>query len=237
MKISEKKLRNVFANIFIAIMLFSLSSLTTFGQVTSVFSSAQKYSAIYKGNTNNNNISLMFNVYQGTEYIDKILEKLKEYDAKATFFVGGCWAIKNSEALQKIFDAGHEIGNHGYWHKDHKTLSAENNYSEMSLTHKVIKQMLGYTITLFAPPSGSYGTTCLSVANQMGYKTIMWSKDTIDWRDQDKNLIVKRATQNASNGDLILMHPTKCTLDALGEIISFYIKSGYKLTTVSQNIL
>ena len=237
MKISENKFRNVTINIFIIAMLFVLASLTTLGQVTSVFSSSQSYSAIYKGNTKNNNVSLMFNVYQGTEYIDKILQELKEGNAKATFFVGGSWAVKNSEVLQKIYEAGHEIGNHGYWHKDHKTLSAEKNYTEMDLTHKVVKEILGYSITLFAPPSGSYGTTCLSVANQMGYKTIMWSKDTIDWRDQDKNLIIKRATSSASNGDLILMHPTQCTSDALGEIIAFYNKSGYKLTTVSQNIL
>ena len=236
MKITEKKFRNIFVNIFIVIMLMCLASLTTLGQVTTVFSS-QNYSAIYKGNTNNNNVSLMFNVYQGTEYIDGILEELKKGDAKATFFVGGCWAVKNSEMLQKIYNAGHEIGNHGYWHKDHKILSAEKNKSEMELTHKVVKELTDFDIKLFAPPSGSYGTTCLAVAKEIGYKTIMWSKDTIDWRDQDKNLIIKRATKNPSNGDLILMHPTKSTLESLGEIISFYNKSGYKLTTVSQNIL
>lgn len=69
--------------------------------------------------------------------------------------------------------------------------------SEIGLTHEIIKQLLGYEMTLFAPPSGSYGQNTLKVAQDMGYKTIMWSKDTIDWRDQDENLIYSRATKNA----------------------------------------
>ena len=64
----------------------------------------------------------------------------------------------------------------------------------------------------------------------------MWSKDTIDWRDQDEDLIYKRATKNLQNGDLILMHPTKATLKSLQNIITKIQTEGYNLTTVSQNI-
>ena len=139
--------------------------------------------------------------------------------------------------MQQILDNGHEVGNHGYWHKDHKILNYQKNKEEMLLTHKVVKQLTGYDIKLFAPPSGSFGETTLKVAQELGYKTIMWTKDTIDWRDKDANLIYSRAIKNACGGDLILMHPTKDTLKALPNIISFYTQSGYKLTTVSQNIL
>ena len=236
MKISESFFRHILVNVFICVMLITLISLTTLGQVSSVFSS-NSYSAIYSGNKNKNNISLMFNVYQGSEYIDGILEELEKGNAKATFFVGGCWANKNCELLQKIIDKGHEIGNHGYWHKDHKTLTTEKNKSEMTLTHKLVKELTGYEICLFAPPSGSFSSITLKVAQDIGYKTIMWSKDTIDWRDQDVNLIISRATKNPSNGDLILMHPTNATLNALDEIISFFNQIEYNLTTVSKNIL
>ncbi len=236
MKISEKFFRTVVANIFIIFALVSLATITTLGQTTSVFSS-NKASAIYHGNKNNNNISLMFNVYQGEEYIDDILEELKVGNAQATFFVGGCWAVKNSDTLKKIIEAGHEVGNHGYWHKDHKQLNEEKNRSEMLMTHKIVSELCNYQIKLFAPPSGSYSSTTIKVAQDVGYKTIMWSKDTIDWRDQNVELIISRATKNPTGGDLILMHPTKCTALAVGDIISFYNQRGYKLTTVSQNIL
>ena len=64
----------------------------------------------------------------------------------------------------------------------------------------------------------------------------MWSKDTIDWRDKDTQLIVKRATSNVKNGDLVLMHPTKNTADALGTILKFYIENGFKVVPVGENI-
>ncbi len=235
-KISEKFFRKYIVNISLCLMLVFIGSLTILGTTTKVFGS-NGYSAYYHGNENNNNVSLMFNVYMGEQYIPDILNVLSENDVKVTFFVGGSWAIKHTELLEDILSQGHEIGNHGYWHKDHKTLSIEKNMSEIGLTHEVIKQTLNYEMTLFAPPSGSYGQNTLKVAQDMGYKTIMWSKDTIDWRDQDSNLIISRATKNPKNGDLILMHPTAATLQSLPEIITFYTQSGYKLTTVSENIL
>ncbi len=235
-KISEKFFRKYVVNISLCLMLIVIGSLTILGTTTSVFGN-NSYSAYYHGNENNNNVSLMFNVYMGEQYIPDILNVLSENNVKVTFFVGGSWAIKHTELLEDILSQGHEIGNHGYWHKDHKILSIEKNMSEIGLTHEVIKQTLNYEMTLFAPPSGSYGQNTLKVAQDMGYKTIMWSKDTIDWRDQDTSLIVSRATKNPQNGDLILMHPTASTLSALPEIITFYTQSGYKLTTVSENIL
>lgn len=235
-KISEKFFRKYVVNISLCLMLIVIGSLTILGTTTSVFGN-NSYSAYYHGNETNNNVSLMFNVYMGEQYIPDILNVLSENNVKVTFFVGGSWAIKHTELLEDILSQGHEIGNHGYWHKDHKILSIEKNMSEIGLTHEVIKQTLNYEMTLFAPPSGSYGQNTLKVAQDMGYKTIMWSKDTIDWRDQDTSLIVSRATKNPKNGDLILMHPTASTLSALPEIITFYTQSGYKLTTVSENIL
>ena len=89
-------------------------------------------------------------------------------------------------------------------------------------------------MTLFAPPSGSYSKTTLEVCSSLNYKTIMWSKDTIDWRDSDINLIVKRATKNVTNGDLILMHPKSHTLNALDQIIKIYEEKNLQLVTVSQ---
>lgn len=233
--LSEKVYRIHIANTVIILIFAMLISLTYIGQTTSVFNS-NSYSPYYNGNKGKNNISLMFNVYMGTEFIDDILDKLDKGNAKATFFVGGSWAIKNNDIVLKIYNQGHEIANHGYWHKDHKLLSAQKNKEEIYLTHQVIKNIINYEMTLFAPPSGSFGDNTLKIAQELGYKTIMWTKDTIDWRDKDTNLIYSRAIKNPKNGDLILMHPTECTVKALFDIISFYNNQGYKLTTVSENI-
>ena len=137
------------------------------------------------------------------------------------------------KVLENIINSGNELGNHGYFHKDHKNLSKDGNLSEIQNTHKIVNALVGYNMNLFAPPSGSFSKTTLKVAESLGYQTIMWSKDTIDWRDSDKNLIIKRATDNVTAGDLILMHPKNHTVDALKEIISIIQSKNLNCVTVT----
>ena len=188
---------------------------------------------IYAGDTIKNNVCFMINVYQGTDEIMDILDIFDIYNAKTTFFVGGCWASKNIEIVQEIENRGHEIANHGFYHKDQDKLSFNQNVEEIDMCHKLIEKNLGVEMNLFAPPSGAYDKEVVDVAESLGYKTIMWTHDTIDWRDQDADLIFKRATNNLSGGDLILMHPTKKTVEALTQILSFAVNNGYNPTTVS----
>jgi peptidoglycan/xylan/chitin deacetylase (PgdA/CDA1 family) len=192
--------------------------------------------AIYHGNRGRASVSLMFNVYENTQVVNGILDLLNEKGVKATFFVGGCWADDNGEMLNQLVQNGHEIANHGYFHKDHKKLSVEENTEEIRLTGAIVKALCGVETSLFAPPSGSFSQNTLYSASKLGYKVIMWSKDTIDWRDKDSNLVYKRATNNVTNGDLILMHPKEHTLKALPKILDYFEKIGLKQVKVSQNI-
>ena len=226
---------HIVSNIVIVVLiLFTVivTSNTNFIKLTS----GEGYYAIYSGNPNNKNVSLMINVYWGTEYVEPMLEILLEKNAKATFFVGGTWANSNPDMLEKIYESGNEIGNHGYYHKDHTRITKERNKEEIDITHQLIKTLINYEMTLFAPPSGAFNNTTLEVASSLGYKTIMWSKDTIDWRDKNSTLVYNRAVKNPQNGDLILMHPTEHTLAALADIIDFYQTNQFHLVTVSENI-
>jgi peptidoglycan/xylan/chitin deacetylase (PgdA/CDA1 family) len=99
-----------------------------------------------------------------------------------------------------------------------------------------VKNIIGVEMELFAPPSGAYSSNTTKAAGFLGYKTIMWSKDTIDWRDQDAGVIYNRATTNMCGGDLILMHPTKGTAGALEKIILYAKKHNFCLTTVSKTL-
>jgi len=202
----------------------------------SVFSSTNKLVPIYCGDKNSKNVTLMINVYWGTEYLDKMLTTLKKHDVQTTFFVGGIWAQKENAMLNRIKEDGHEIANHGYFHKDHDKISAERNREEISMTEQVIEKTCGVKTKLFMPPSGAFNQTTLKVAGELGYKTIMWSKDTIDWRDKNPTLIYNRATQNIAGGDLILMHPTLATSEVLEDIIVSLKRGGWNLVTVSKNL-
>ena len=181
-------------------------------------------------------VSLMFNVYWGTETVYRILDILSAQEAKATFFIGGCWADDNVECLRAIYAAGHEIGNHGYFHKDHDKLNLVNNQKEISDCNRFIELVLGEAPTLFAPPSGAYNDATLEAAKLLNMKTVLWTKDTIDWRDKNAALIYTRATKNIKIGDFVLMHPMEETADALEDILKFYQANGLKAVTVSDNL-
>ncbi len=212
----------------LVVICFDTQSQYVFGNTSS--------EAIYHGNKNSNKVSLMINVYWGTEYLDSMLATLQSYDVKCTFFVGGQWVEKEPEYLQKIHADGHEIANHGYFHRDHKKLSYDQNYEEIYNTHQIVKANINIDMKLFAPPSGEYNKTTLQVAQTLGYTTIMWSKDTIDWRDKDASVVLSRATKNVGGGDLILMHPTVHTAEALPQILQYYKTNNLQACTVSENV-
>ncbi len=197
---------------------------------------AKSLTPIYNGNKENNAVSLMFNVYENDEVVESILDILKSYNVKATFFVGGCFADDNEKVLKRIVSEGHEIASHGYFHKDHKKLSYDKNVEEIKNSVTIIESLSGGKISLFAPPSGSFSSDTLDAVENLGYNLIMWSKDTIDWRDSDIDLIIKRATEKLCAGDLILMHPKAHTAKALPTIIEKIEKTQLKILTVSENI-
>ena len=193
--------------------------------------------ALYRsGNPKSGGVSLLINVYWGNNEVLDMLEILDRHQAKATFFIGGCWADDNVDCLRAIHDAGHEIGNHGYFHKDHKKISFDANKQEIATCNQFILQAIGVQPTLFAPPSGAYSDDTLSAAQSLQMKTVLWSRDTIDWRDKDSALIYTRATKNIQSGDFVLMHPMQATIDALDDILKNYKSRNLSVITVSENL-
>lgn len=222
----------ILSNVVIVIMFLILITYIGASNYQYVFS-YQNENIIYSGNRESKKISLMINVYWGSEYIEDMLDIFEEYSVKTTFFVGGQWVEKEPELLNLIVSRGHEIGNHGYLHKEQEYLNYDQNYDEISINHKLVKTLTGIDMSLFAPPSGSFNKSTLKASSNLGYTTIMWSKDTIDWRDKDSNLIFNRATSKVTGGELILAHPTECTLKALPLILEFYKLNNLFVTTVS----
>lgn len=189
----------------------------------------------FRGNASDG-VSLMINVYWGDSLIDDFLEVLDEYGAKVTFFLGGCWADDHVDLVKKMAERGHEIASHGYFHREHDKLNLQENREEIKTSVDFLQLASGQKISLFAPPSGAYNDETIEAAESLGLKTIMWSKDTIDWRDKDANLCYRRATENISGGDFILMHPMEHTLKALPKILQAYRAAGLFPITVSDNI-
>ncbi len=191
----------------------------------------------YKGNIDTKTIAFTCNVDWGNEYIPKMLEIFNENDIKITFFVTGRWAEKNPDILKLIYNNGHEIGNHGYSHRDYDKLSFEQNKSEILRADKLINQVVNIKPKFFAPPSGAYNDSTVKAAKDLGYNVIMWSIDTIDWRkDSTKDKIINRVISKPHNAAIVLMHPKEETIKALPVIIQTLNDMGYKIGRVSDVI-
>lgn len=230
----KRKLITVFTNLVIAAVVVAVSFIGFFGGNAKAVST--EYSNLYYKAENGSGVSLMFNVYEHTENVEKILDILDENGAKSTFFIGGSWADDNVDCVREIYRRGHEIASHGYFHKDHSRMTVEANLEEIRPSVKLLNMICNTEISLFAPPSGAYGEATLNACLSLDLRVIMWSRDTIDWRDKSVDLIYSRATENLTNGEFVLMHPTDCTVKALPKILTYIRNGGMQAVTVSQNL-
>lgn len=187
---------------------------------------------IYRGNPNKPMVSIMINVAWGNEYIPSILDTLEQENVHATFFLDGSWLSKNKEMAKQILDAGHELSNHAYSHKDMGNLSRSEAEREIRRTEELLQEM-GVRNQLFAPPSGHYDEETVKIAREQGLYTILWTLDTVDWKDPEPEWIVHKISTRVEAGSLILMHPTESSSKALPEMIRQIKKKGLSISTVS----
>ena len=228
------KLITVITNAVLIIVVVAVSFIGFFGG--NVAAVSNENSNLYYRAENGEGISLMFNVYEHTDNVLKILDILDEYGAKSTFFIGGSWADDNVDCVREIFRRGHELASHGYFHKDHSRMSLEANLEEIRPSIKLLNMICNTNVTLFAPPSGAFCEATLNACRALDLRVIMWSRDTIDWRDKNADLIYSRACDNLVKGEFVLMHPTDCTVTALPKILTYIRNSGLNAVTVSQNL-
>lgn len=191
-------------------------------------------SPIYKGNPEKPMVALLINVAWGNEFIPQILRILNKHQIKATFFFDGSWVTKNPDLAVMISKENHEIGNHAYSHPDLSYKSKYETMNELKKTNDVIEETLGIKPKWFAPPSGSFKQETVNVAHQLGMKTILWTVDTVDWKNPSTSEMVRRVTTKVNNGSMILMHPTRSVAEGLEKMIIDIKEKGFRLGTVSE---
>ena len=187
----------------------------------------------YQGTkVNSGYVALTCNVDLGweSEYVEGILEALEKEDVKITFNVTGRWAEKNEELLLKIKGQGHEIGNHGHRHLDYAKLSYEENLEQIKTSKGIIENIIKEETKFFQAPSGSFGEGTMKAANELGYTSIKWDIDTIDWKYREEpDVIVERVKKkDIQDNSIVLMHPTKATTQCVDDIIQIIRDKGLK---------
>jgi peptidoglycan-N-acetylglucosamine deacetylase len=113
----------------------------------------------------------------------KLLDCLKEHEAKGVFFVlGQRVAAPGGKAIVKrAFDEGHRIGNHTFSHPDLTKLTEDKVRDEIKRTEDLIGEFLT-AHKLFRPPYGAHNARVDTVVRDMGYHMLLWNVDSEDWK-------------------------------------------------------
>ncbi len=189
---------------------------------------------IYCVETEEKQVAISFDAAWGADKTEEILEILQEFDCTATFFLVGFWVDEYPEMVQKIDEAGMEIGTHSNTHPDMINLDKSTMKNELETCISKITAITGKEVTLFRAPYGSYNNDLLNVAESLGLKTIQWDVDSLDWKGLSASDICSRIMSRVKNGSIILMHNNSDNvLDALRLVLNRLKVQGYKITAIS----
>lgn len=240
---------NIFnlTRILLVITIANLFTTTTYANPHSTASKGREYyekrgDIVWEVPTQNKVIALTFDDGPDHNKTPEILSLLKQYQAKATFFVVGNRVEKFPEIVKQTFLEGHEIGNHSFDHASFENISRTKLLNELTRTQDAIYRAIGQKPTLFRPPGGSYNESAVNICKENQLLTILWSwdQDTKDWTTPGVNKIVNKVLNNVDNGDIVLMHDyvynSTQTVEALKIILPELIKRGYSFVTVSELI-
>ncbi len=190
---------------------------------------------IYRGNPSKPMVALMINVAWGDEYLPDMLDTLDAEKVKATFFLDGTWLAKHEETARDLLARGHELSNHAYTHPNMSRLNEAAQRREIERTEQLL-QKLDVRNRWFAPPSGDYNEQTVKTAGDAGLRTVLWTLDTVDWKRPPASSVIAKVAAQIGPGQLVLMHPTATTRDALKGMIKVIRDKGLRLGTVTDTL-
>lgn len=192
---------------------------------------------IYRVDTDEKVVALGINCAWEDDDTDEFLRVLKEKNVRATFFVTGEFVQRCENAVLRISNAGHEVGNHSDSHPDMQKLGKEEIVREITSAERKIQKVTGIKPTLFRAPSGSYNTTLIQTANELGYHAVQWDCDTIDWKGYTADVMLEKVMKKLQNGSILLLHlGAEHTAEALGKMIDEIQNKGYDILPVGELI-
>ena len=221
----------------ICIALALCVSLTSTGAVGVYFGQVKRSFPIYSVEREEKLLSISFDCAWGTEHTDAILSALEAENVRATWFMVEFWTTKYPDYVRKIDEKGHEIGTHSRTHSNMSALSKESIVDEIKTSSAVITAITGKKVNLFRPPYGDYDDLVVDTLAQMGYYTIQWDVDSLDWKDLSAGEISSRIIGQAGKGRIILCHNNgKHTAEALPVVLSTLKNQGYTFVPIGELI-
>lgn len=204
----------------------------------SVFSQ-DKTVALTKGDANETNIALTFNISWGEEKVLDILEQLEKNQVQATFFVSGEWAERHPDIVEKISEGKHELGMLGYRYKSYLDQDIDQVRKDLLHAREVFEKMGYEDVNLLRTPSGHFNKEIIELAEGLNYQVIHYNVDADDWKNPGTEQITDQIMKQTENGDVILLHASdsaKQTADALKKILPGLKNKGFDFISTTEMI-
>lgn len=186
-------------------------------------------------NTQKQELYLTFDDGPTPEITPWVLEQLKQYDAKATFFCIGCNIEKYPEIFEMIINQGHSVGNHTYNHLKGWKHNTKDYLVDVKNTQDIIASKTDSLF--FRPPYGKFKTKQAKQLQKLGYKVIMWDVLSFDWSNKvSKEDCFDNIINATQKGSIIVMHDSvKAEQNlkyALPKVLEYYNEKGFKFKSI-----
>lgn len=159
-------------------------------------------------------------------HTERLLDGLKKYDAKATFFLIGKNVEKYPDIVRRAYNEGHLIGNHTYDHPRLTLESLSDVEANIKKSSQIIESVTGEMPLYVRPP---YGDLWAYQLKSLDYCFINWSVNTFDWDVESSDEVYESIIKNAEDGAIMLLHDTKeTTVDAVLRAIPELQAEGYE---------
>ena len=203
------------------------------------FTWVEKYNYAFSGPYNKAIVALTFDDGPDPVFTPQILDKLKKYNTKATFFLLGTSIEKHPDLVKRIAAEGHIIGNHTYSHPNLTQISDEEYHDQIKKTDKLIQDLVGYKPRFFRPTYGAINENQVQWATEKGMMVVQWSIDTLDWKGLSAEIITQTVIADILPGSIILQHnapgvPLQGSVDALDQIIPQIQGMGARFVTLPE---
>lgn len=166
------------------------------------------------------------------KYTRRLLDGLREREVKATFLLCGYRIRQYPQEAERILLEGHEVGNHGFSHKNMQLLSHRDIAREIMDTQALLGNA---PVSFLRPPGGCCSEAVCSIAKARKLALLGWSVDPRDWDTKDAAQIRAAVTEQVHDGDIILLHDmSDSSVDAALGIIDDLTARGFRFVTASQ---
>ena len=166
----------------------------------------------------------------------RLLQILKDNDAKATFFLIGNKVAANPAGAKAIADAGMEIGSHTWEHPNMTTIPTEDIAAQFTKANDAINAATGRTPILYRPAGGLSDPVVRQAAGQAGLAEILWDVIPFDWANDSNTAATRYMLMTyIKPGSVVLLHSTySSTVDLVYQFIPVLKANGYRMVTVSE---